>query len=286
MSQGEPAIRNISDTANWAAVYRAREADRPDALFRDPFARRLAGARGDQIFATMPDKDRHAWAWVMRTYLFDHFVAGQVKEGADMVVNLAAGLDARPYRMSLPAPLRWIEVDLPEILAYKEDILRDEKPACVLERVRLDLSDVDARRALFEQLGQRARKALIITEGLLIYLSEDEVAGLARDLASPRAFQRWALDVVSPGLLRILQKQIGTQLSRASAPLKFGPGKGPGFFTLHGWRPSEVRSIAKTAVRTRRAPLLLRLLSFLPESNDRQGSRPWGGVCLMAKQGA
>jgi len=34
-------IRNISDTARWAGVFRARENDRPDALFRDPFARRL-----------------------------------------------------------------------------------------------------------------------------------------------------------------------------------------------------------------------------------------------------
>ena len=286
MSGNEPAIRNISDTANWAAVYRARETERPDALFRDPLARRLAGERGEQIFATLPDKDRHSWAWVMRTYLFDHFVGEQVKQGVDMVINLAAGLDARPYRMSLPASLKWIEVDLPEILTYKEDILKGERPNCVLERVRLDLSNVDARRALLEQVGRRARRALIITEGLLIYLSPEEVAALARDLASPRPFQDWALDLASPGLLRMMQKQMGSHLNRARAPFKFGPAEGPGFFKPHGWRPAEVRSIAKTAVRTRRAPFLLRLLSFLPESNDRQGSRPWGGVCLMTKQGA
>ena len=286
MSGNEPAIRNISDTANWAAVYRARETERPDALFRDPLARRLAGERGEQIFATMPDKDRHSWAWVMRTYLFDHFVEDQIKQGVDTVVNLAAGLDARPYRMSLPASLKWIEVDLPEILTYKEDILKGERPNCVLERVRLDLSNVDARRAWFEQVGRRARRALIITEGLLIYLSADEVGALARDLASPRPFKDWVVDLVSPGLLRLMQKQVGSHLNRASAPFKFGPAEGPGFFKAHGWSPAEVRSIAKTAVRTRRAPFLLRLLSFLPESNDRQGSRPWGGVCLMTKQGA
>jgi methyltransferase (TIGR00027 family) len=286
MSQGEPPIRNISDTANWAAVYRARETERPDALFRDPFARRLAGERGEQIFATMPAKHRQSWAWVIRTFLFDQFVADQIRQGADMVVNLAAGLDARPYRMSLPASLKWVEVDLPGILTYKEDILRQEKPACVLERVRLDLANADARRALFEELGRRAQKALIITEGLLIYLSGDDVGALARDLALPRANQRWILDIASPGLLRMLQKNLGSQLNRASAPFKFGPEAGPGFFTPHGWRPSEVRSIARSAVRARRAPLLLRLLSFLPESNERQGSRPWGGVCLMTKQGA
>jgi methyltransferase (TIGR00027 family) len=286
MSQDEPIIRTISDTANWAAVYRARETERPDALFRDPFARRLAGERGERIFETFPAKDRQSWAWVLRTYLFDQLIAQQVAKGADMVVNLAAGLDARPYRMSLPSSLVWVEVDLPEILAYKESVLKNDRPSCALERVRLDLADVEGRRRLFEQLGRRARRALVITEGLLVYLSDDEVGALARDLAAPASFRDWALDLVSPGLLRMLRKTLGPQLSRASAVFKFGPEAGPGFFTSFGWPPAEVRSIAGTALRVRRAPLLIRLFSFLPESNDRQGSRPWGGVCLMTKQGA
>jgi len=39
-------ISSVSDTARWVALYRAMESDRPDALFRDPYARRLAGAAG------------------------------------------------------------------------------------------------------------------------------------------------------------------------------------------------------------------------------------------------
>ena len=39
-------IENISDTARWVAVYRAMETERPDAIFRDPFAARLAGDTG------------------------------------------------------------------------------------------------------------------------------------------------------------------------------------------------------------------------------------------------
>jgi len=285
MSRTEPVIRNISDTANWAAVYRARETERPGALFGDPFARRLAGERGEQIFATLPARDRNEWAWVMRTFLYDQFIVEQLERGVDMVVNLAAGLDARPYRMPLSSSLRWIEVDLPDILDYKETILRSERPACSLERIRLDLSKADARRALFEQMGRKAGKALIITEGLLIYLTADEAGALARDLAAPRGFQRWVLDLVSPGLLRMMQKRIGAQLSRASAPFKFAPGEGPEFFIPHGWSPIDVRSVAKTALRQGRAPFLLRLLSLLPESNGRQGSRPWSGICLLAKPG-
>ena len=283
MTQPEPLIRNISDTARWAAVYRARETERPDALFRDPFARRLAGDRGEQIAKAMPFTDRHTWSWVTRTYLFDQFITEQIAQGVDAVVNLAAGLDARPYRMALPPALRWVEVDLPDLLAYKEEILANEKPVCQLECVRLDLADVRARRELFERVGRDAHKVLILTEGLLIYLTADEVGALAQDLAAPPSFQRWVLDLASPGLLRLMQEKMGTQLDQAGAPFKFAPAEGPAFFTRHGWHPADVRSMLKTARRLKRLPFLMRLIAMLPESKNPPPSRPWSGVCLMEK---
>ena len=286
MSETGPLIRNISDTARWAAVFRARETERPNAVFRDPFARRLAGARGEEIADAMPSGEKTAWAWVTRTYLFDRSIAEQIAQGVDLVVNLAAGLDARPYRMAVPASLRWVEVDLPEILEYKEEILANEKPACALERIRLDLAEVGARREIFDRLGASARKALIITEGLLVYLSTEEVGALAQDLARPVSFVRWVLELGSPGLLRMLQRQWNEQLTRAAAPLRFAPAEGPAFFTQHGWRPAEVHSVLKTAARLRRLSLWMRFLALMPESSGVQGSRPWSGVCLFARDGS
>jgi methyltransferase (TIGR00027 family) len=283
VTQAEPLIRNISDTALLAAIYRARETVRDDALFRDPLARRLAGERGEQIAASMPFSDRNAWAWVVRTYLFDQFIAEQCQQGVDMVINLAAGLDTRPYCMSLPAKLQWIEVDLPGILAYKEEILANEKPVCALERVRLDLSDVTARREVFAQLGGRAARILIFTEGFIIYFNADQVRALAEDLAAPPTFQRWILDLASPGLLRLLQKNMNISLSEGGSSLQFGPEEGPEFFVPCGWKPIDVRSPLKTAARLKRLSFAMRLLSLLPASNGRQGSRPWSGICLMAK---
>jgi len=285
VSQSEPLIRNVSDTALWSAVYRAAETERPDALFRDPYARRLAGERGRQIAESVPGAVRADWAWVGRTYLFDQLIAEQLAQGADMVVNLAAGLDARPYRMDLPPALQWIEVDLPGILDYKEEVLAGEQPRCALERVRLDLSDGTARRDLFARLGSRSRRALILTEGLLIYLDADEAASLARDLAAPAPFRSWIFDIASPGLLRLLQKNLGPQLTRASASLKFGPPEGPGYFEPHGWKPVQVLSPLKTAAHFKRLTFGMRLIALLPESQGRQGSRPWSGICLLEKTG-
>ena len=65
----------------------------------------------------------------------------------------------RAYRLKLPASLKWVEIDLPDLLQYKEEILRDEKPVCSLERVSLDLSDETARRELFDRLGRQAQSA-------------------------------------------------------------------------------------------------------------------------------
>src|SRR5215472_3318803 len=94
-----PLIRNISDTALWVAVYRARESERRDALFRDPYARRLAGERGEQIAAKSPRRASPEWPFVARTIRFDQIIDERIRQGADMVINLAAGLDTRPYRM-------------------------------------------------------------------------------------------------------------------------------------------------------------------------------------------
>ncbi|HKN77268.1 MAG TPA: SAM-dependent methyltransferase [Candidatus Acidoferrum sp.] len=278
-----PLIRNVSDTARWVAVYRARETERPDAHFRDPFARRLAGERGEQIAKSMPLGRDNDWSMITRTWLGDQFINEQVQKGVDMVINLAAGLDARPYRMQLPASLKWVEVDLPEILAYKEEILRDEKPVCSLERIRLDLSNATLRRELFTQLSRRSKNAIIITEGLLIYLSTDDVAGLAKDLAAPPSFQSWVLDIASPGLLRMLAKRMDKQLNTA-APFKFAPPEGPNFFIPYGWNPVDVRSLLKNAARLKRLSLLFRIAALFPETEKSRRDRPWSGMCLLKKQ--
>lgn len=281
MNELNSPVRNISDTAFWVSYFRARETERSDALFRDPYAQRLAGERGFQIARTLPDGNKHEWAWVARTYLFDRFISRLIQEGADLVINLAAGLDARPYRMQLPASLKWVEVDLPEIIAHKEAILASEEPRCQLERIRLDLSDAEVRRTLFAELDGQAKKIVVMCEGLLIYLTAEEVGSLARDLAAGAHFQSWIIDLASPGQLRLMQLTTGKQLGEAGAAFKFAPPEGPNFFLPHGWEPRDVQGLLKTAAQFNRSPV--ELLSLLPEPKGAPRNFPWTGVCLLKK---
>jgi methyltransferase (TIGR00027 family) len=283
VNQPEAQIRNISDTARWVAVYRARETDRPDAVFRDPFARRLVGERGEQIAASIPFAEKNSWPFVARTWLTDRIISDQVRQGTDVVINLAAGLDTRPYRMELPRSLQWIEVDLPEILTHKEEILQNERPVCVLERVRLDLSNQNARCELFLELSRRAKRALVVAEGLLVYLTDEEVASLGKDLAAPVAFQHWIIDLASPALLHMLARKMGAPLDQAGVPLRFAPEQGPEFFTRCGWKAKEIHSIIRTAAKLNRLSFFLRLIARI-SSTRFQPKRLWSAVCLLTKQ--
>ena len=149
-----PLISHVSDTARWVAVYRANETDRPDAVFKDPYARRLAGERGEAIVRGMPDGLRMSWPMVVRTAVMDEIIMRCIRQdGVDCVMNLAAGLDARPWRLDLPAELRWIDVDHPVMIDLKLTELANETARCRYEGVRLDLADAQARSGLFDRVG-------------------------------------------------------------------------------------------------------------------------------------
>jgi len=245
-------IEHVSDTARWVAEYRAMETDRPDAIFRDPYARRLAGPQGAQIVSTMRRGRQMALPMIVRTAVFDEIVMDRVRAGADLVLNLAAGLDARPWRLDLPASLRWVDVDLPAILQHKVSTMAGEKPRCHYEPVELDLRDADARRALFARLGRECKNALVMSEGLLVYLEPAQVADLAAALHAPASFRWWLSDLASPRLLKMMQRMWGKNVERGDAPFKFGPAEGTKFFEPHGWRELAFRATSDDARRLNR----------------------------------
>jgi O-methyltransferase involved in polyketide biosynthesis len=197
------------------------------------------------------------------------------------VINLAAGLDTRPYRMDLPSTLRWIEVDLPGIFDYKESILADAQPRCRLERIRLDLADESARRDRFTQMTAGATRAVVVTEGLLIYLDREHVATLARDLRALQPVRTWILDIASPGLLKMMSQRGGQMIANAGAPFKFAPEDGAKFFTPFGWHAADVASLLKAGAKLHRLPPLLRFFALFPDPKKPPADRPWSAVVRL-----
>lgn len=281
---GSP-ITHVSDTARWVAIYRARESERPDAIFRDPFARRLAGAEGEAMVRQMEKRLRGDWPMIVRTAVMDEIILRLVGQGIDTVLNLACGLDARAWRLPLPEALRWIDVDMPGILDHKLSTLEGERPVCAYEAVRMDLSDEPARRELFGRVGAASRTTLVITEGLLIYLGDTAVRSLAQDLHLVPAFQWWLSDLASPDLLRMMGRTWGKDMG--PAPFRFAPPEGPAWFASAGWAETEFRSTFHESLRLDRTFPLARFWSFVSRFTGRERRekmRRFSGIVLFQRQ--
>jgi len=124
------------------------ESERSDAIFRDPYARRLGGPQGEAIVRHLPKGAATAWPMIVRTAVMDEIILRAVAEGATVVLNLAAGLDARAYRLALPSSLTWFHVDLPDVVQYVQGQLAGESPRCRLEYASADMTDPGERSAV------------------------------------------------------------------------------------------------------------------------------------------
>lgn len=279
---GRTPVSNVSDTARWVAVYRAGESARPDALFEDPLAERLAGQHGLDIVARVPRMMRSGWWLVARTKIIDDIILEAIDDGCDRVLNLAAGLDTRPYRLQLPPDFTWVEADLPALLAEKEQLLADQRPRCRLTRHAVDLADPAARGQFLTEALAGATKALVLTEGLLMYLESRDVAALSEAFNRPE-IAWWMLDVAGPGLKTFMNDKTDGMLQ--NAPFKFAPTNGLGYFEDLGWHPVEVESVFDAAYRFHRLPWMYRLAAHLPQPDAHRPpeKRPWSAVVRLTR---
>ena len=281
-------ITHVSDTARWVALYRAMESERRDPLFRDPYARRLAGEQGEAILRGMKQGKRWAWPMVVRTAVMDEIILRAItRDGVDTVLNLAAGLDARPYRLALPQTLRWVDVDLPDILTYKEQQLAGETPSCTVEFAKVDLRDAAARRTLFAGVAASARRVLVVTEGLLIYLTREQVADLTKDLAAQPAFRWWLIDIASPLLLQWMQRTWGKTATAGNAAFIFAPAEDTKFFAPYGWREVEYRNTMDEGIRLKRVPKMMffwRILGLFASRARKEQFKRFSGIVLLERQ--
>jgi len=273
-----PAVElgRVQDTARWAAASRAVESARTDALFHDRFARDFVG---DDMAAMLELCRRIGGTWpvVARTVLIDRLLVEATADGADAVLNLAAGFDTRPYRLMFPRSLVWLDVDHADVIAARSRVLGRENASCVVEQRSVDLSDAPARRALFAEVSARFRRVIVLTEGLLYYLEEDSALGLARELRELRPL-RWIFDLHNRAVREMIDKRSGGAL-RGTAKMRFAPEQGALIFEPLGWNITSVGSSAKAAGGLGRLPFFMSLLMRLPAPTYGKAGWPWAGVC-------
>ncbi len=214
-------ITHISDTALMVAACRAHETALDDAYIHDPFfAARLAGERGVAILNALPQANVLRFGLAIRTRFVDELLLEALAASAHSiktVLSVGCGLDTRPWRLDLAADLRWIEIDFADMLDYKDGIMSGEKPRCRRERLTVDLNDPAQRSAMYEAAG--TEPALMITEGLLLYLPAATVEALAAETCRQSNVNvnsnvsHWISDITTSAFSKILSAGADTMQS-------------------------------------------------------------------------
>jgi len=243
-------ITHVSDTALMVAACRALETEEPDAFARDPFAARLAGERGFAILNGMQ------WAMVLRfgmavrTRFFDELLTEALADSVTTVLSVGCGLDTRPWRLDLPSDLRWIEVDFPDVLDYKHGLLAGEKAHCRVERLSVDLNDPAQRETMYAAAG--ADSAVIITEGVLMYLPAATVEGLASETATHPGFTHWLSDITTSDFSKAMRgdAQTTSGLEHVRAPDALEGEQILAILATHGWTTASMRSYIRDCAFT------------------------------------
>ena len=191
------------------AAARALESRRPDRLFDDPLAATFAGREGFPWLDGM--ELSRLWGGpglyiVIRTRFFDDFLLSSCQSiGARQIVLLAAGMDARAFRINWPSQTRLYELDRPEVLAAKETVLirAGVRPICKRHAIGADLGHPSWSEALLEAGYETRQPSVWLVEGLLFYMAEAAVHLLlstVSTLTTPRS--RLGVDLVNEELLR------------------------------------------------------------------------------------
>ncbi len=216
MNSNDSEIAHVSDTALMVAACRALETAREDGLVRDPYAERLAGERGMAIARGLPRLEILCFGVGIRSRFLDELVMDAVEaRQVKTILCLGAGLDTRPWRLALPADLRWIEVDFPALLEYKGQAMGEHRPTCRLEQMAADVNEAEQRAELFRAVGEGP--ALMMTEGLLMYLPGATVEGLAAEAATS-GVRYWVLDVASREFASRVRMDANGSIERMRAP--------------------------------------------------------------------
>lgn len=180
--------QSVGATALGVAAARAAETESENPLIKDPFARVFVDAAGEGMWSIYADPallakaadiepDLRARLQLMvdfmatRTAFFDEFFLGAADAGIRQVVILAAGLDARSWRLPWPDGTVVYELDQPKVLEFKSNTLRDHgaTPTARLVNVPIDLRQ-DWPKALQDAGFDPSQPAVWSAEGLVRYL--------------------------------------------------------------------------------------------------------------------
>lgn len=168
---------------------RALESRSQDPVLRDEAAEE-AVSRIDYDFGRLKMRKVGPLAVAIRAKQFDLWTAQYLATTPEAtVLHLGCGLDSRVFRLNPNASVRWFDVDYPEVIELRRRLYP--------ERAGYHLIASSLTNPSFLDEVPVDRPAMIVAEGLLMYLTEHDVKQLLNRLTNHFPSGQLAFDALS-----------------------------------------------------------------------------------------
>jgi methyltransferase (TIGR00027 family) len=233
-----------------------RDAEGPGPVCGDSYARLFMNEEGLRILAAFDDEEGPNAGNVARHRIVDDILRRELAEDPQLqVVIVGAGFDSRAYRLKGG---RWVELDEPQVIAYKEERLPASGCENELRRVPVDF----ATEALEEKLAPFASetRVAVVLEGVLMYLEEGAIRELLRSLH--KLFPRHVLvcDLLNRRFFEKYGRKIHRKVKDLGADFKFVVEDPEQVFLESGYRRADKISIVGKSVEFRGGSVFMSLL--------------------------
>lgn len=204
-------LTGVMETLLTVLYSRVFETRREDRIINDPVAVEWV-SRIDYDFSRFDDGIINHFGVAVRTEILDEYVKSYIaKHPNATVINIAAGLDTRFYRMD-NGKIHWYEFDLPESIAVRRQLMEEtERHQCIIGSA-LETNWMDA----LPKTGDK----LFIVEGLLMYFTEEQVKSFLKMLAERFSGAHLLLEVM--GVTQSQTTHLNDAISKTDAVFKWG----------------------------------------------------------------
>ncbi|MCM1526279.1 MAG: class I SAM-dependent methyltransferase [Bacteroides sp.] len=193
-------MQGVPETMLQTLYARAAYSGRKGAKFHDDKAVEIV-SRMDYDFSFAGEDTMMSKGVIARTLLLDRMVGDFLRENPrGTVVNIACGLDTRVYRLNVGSAVRWYNLDLPETIEVRRLFLKEDGNISMIARSAMDAGWAD-------EIEETDGRALVIIEGLSMYLSEQDVKKILSIIDSRFDSAEVIMETMSPWVVKNVKEK-------------------------------------------------------------------------------
>lgn len=237
-------MKPISKTAFYCCGVRMQDAEGSNPVCGDIYAKAFMNEDGLRILEAFKDETSPNASNVARHRIIDDFLRRELLADPGLcVVMIGAGFDSRAYRLKGGT---WVELDEPQVIAYKNERLPASNCENELQRIPVDFS-TDSLEEKLSPFSSRS-PVVVVIEGVFMYLDEEVIGQLLQTLR--RLFPRHKLicDLMSRKFFEKYSRTFHEKITGMGASFKFTADDPEEIFLENGYSRIERVSIVEKAV--------------------------------------